>query len=1624
MNSENTWKVIDSQFKDNYQYLVRHHIESYNYFFNTQIFQVFKDNNPLFLGSDYDKKTQQFKNQCSMYFGGKDGSKIHFGKPTIYDSEDNFHNMYPNEARLRNMNYSMTIHYDVEVEIVSILDASEVNGGGDSNEEPKTFSKMNMKNVEAAMANFKSVGGAKAGKKKSKNDVESTASESTELKEEYSSDGKVVKRTMVLKNMYLGKFPIMLQSDFCILRGLSKDTRFSMGECRNDVGGYFIVDGKEKTIVSQEKFADNVLYTHEANGDKYLYKSEIRSISENVSKPMRNMFVGIVAPDSQYKNKNMVVNIPNVRKPIPLFIVFRALGIVSDKNIISHCLCNIEKHEALLQHFESSVYDAGAIMTQQAAIKYIATFTKWKTTEYTMEILSDYFLPHVGETNFKSKALFLGYMVKSMLDSYTDLKKDVDRDSYKYKRIETCGTLMYDLFREYYTLQMRNIHLEFEKRLLLNQSLYENNLLGLVSQFYVQIFSDRIVEGGFKKGFKGNWGASAHTKRVGVLQDLNYLTHSSMMSHLRKTNLNLDSSAKVVGPRVLHGSHWGFFDPIDTPDGGNIGIHKHMSISAYITRGISRDHILKWLKENSKVELIENTFLLNMDKFTKVFVNGFLFGIIRKPYELIENFKLHRRNGMISVYTSINFEIQDKLINIYCDGGRMSRPIFYKDGNNMSFEQKNVLSRISKGEYHWNDLISGFNKKIVEDYHPNNYNMYTMETLYGLGESPSKLQTFIDNKGIIDYVDNNESESAMIALNYEDYLSKKEKYTHMEIHESLMFGVMSNLIPYPENNPATRNSFSCGQSKQATSLMHTNYQLRMDKSNIILNGGQIPLVKTRYLEHINNEENVYGANAIVAIMTYTSYNVEDAVLINEGALQRGLFNTTYFTTYTSHEEKEVKSGQTISRIFTNIEKDPTVMGLKPGYDYSHLDAHGVVKEGTILNDKIILIGNAMSNSSEVGVKMDESVKTKKGQLGVVDKTYITEGEEGKRLCKIRVRETRVPNLGDKFASRAGQKGTVGLVIPEENMPFLKSGLRPDIIVNPHALPSRMTVGQLVESITGKACAHYGGYGDSTAFINKGSKIKVMGQMLNKAGYHSSGNEILYNGMTGEQVESEIFMGPTYYLRLKHMVKDKINFRALGPRNVLTRQPVSGRANDGGLRIGEMERDSLISHGVSAFVQDSMMERGDKYKFAVCNQSGMIAVYNPDKKIFFSPQLDGPMKYTGSLADDNLRVENVTQHGRDFSVVSVPYTFKLLVQELQAMNVQMRIITEDNISQIENMQYSKNIKTLMQTDTDDIKDIFKELIQDTRYKNTSGRINKKDLSTPTDEKKDRQDKELDIKVKEMDANFERIYMKKYSEATKDDVIRAHQIFMHTGEILNPEQIPGTPEGSPEGSPDSDYYVPATPEGYETPSLTSAKSAESVPFAQGSFESLDTPESHALTPASESGYTIRDSVNFRGDFKTARVWKIKNIGSKFITIETEDYHGLDENNYVKVVTPMDINKINEISHNEPFSEPMTLVSALEEKPQGTGGGVAAPAAINFAPVFNMTGPGVDNGQVAGGDDSHNMRIPMDMMHGSDVTTNPNPVRGTPTEQSITIGSDETDRPLSTNDLYKNNFTIKKV
>ena len=1281
MEESTIWKVIDKFFQENPQALVKHHIDSYNEFYGEHIFQLLREMNPIKLEVDYDDTIQEFRSRCLMYLGGKDGSRVYFGKPVIHDSKQDTHYMYPNECRLRNMSYCVAIHYDVEIEYTRILRETDTPTTLDD-QGYAVYSDMETKEAQSNGKVLK---------------ADYTPSELAKMRENTLNNLKtnVQMVKMRLDKMFLGRFPIMVQSKLCILDGMPRNMRYSLGECKNDVGGYFIIDGKEKVVIPQEAFGDNMLNIYRDKNDAYEYSADLKSVSENVSKPVRHMSVRILSSTPTLKRDNIGVFIPNAgNKPIPLFVVFRALGILTDKEIISYCLLQDDVPVQFVPYFEASIHDAANIITQYDAVKYISLLVKGRSISRTMHILADYFLPHVGEMNFIEKAYHLGFIVHRLLSVATGSEPETERDSYKHKRLLLIGPLMKNLFREYYAIQQKHIQKFFEHRFEFGKDTY-SDLTHMIYRKYPEAFATRHVEEGFRKAFKGNWGAYDHTKIVGIVQDMNRLSHNGMISHLRKTNLPMDASVKLVGPRILHGSQWGIVDPIDTPDGGNVGLHKHLSIMTHVTSALSREPMIEWLKSHISLKMLYESYPVYLGSLTKLFVNGYWVGCIADPKSAVHIIKVHRRHGLIPITTSVMFDHSRNTVFICCDGGRLCRPIFYRDDYDGKFAfQKSEWKKIEttlmdKDDSRiWEKLISGFHTKEVDHFNPYKGVYYKWEELY---KTTNKEEHMKHSKALLEYMDTQETEGSYIAMHYE-HVQENQSYTHCEIHPSTTYGVMCNLINYLEHNPASRNSFSCGQSKQACSLYSTNYQMRMDKTAVVLNNGQIPLVKSRYLQYINNEENPYGENAIVAIMCYTGYNVEDAVLINEAALQRGLFRTTYYTTYEAHEEREIKNDVVMKDIaFGNVSQMDNVQGLRPDYDYSFLNAEGLIPENTPVDDRTVLIGESVLVNPTTNERRDCSKMPKKGQLGMVDKSFMTEGDAGQRVAKIRIREERIPTFGDKFASRAGQKGTVGMVIPEANMPYTKNGLRPDMIINPHALPSRMTIGQMIECIVGKACTMEGTAGECTAFYNKENKLGMFGELLTKHKFHSSGDEIMYDGYTGKQIEATVFIGPTYYMRLKHMVKDKINYRATGPMTKMTRQPVHGRANDGGLRIGEMERDAVISHGMSHFLRESMMDRADYFKLAICNKTGMVAVYNEAKDLMISPSADGPLQYSGSVEKDNqFEVKQITKHGRSFSIVHVPYCMKLLMQELQAIGVQLHLITDDNVNQMEQMKFSRNI----------------------------------------------------------------------------------------------------------------------------------------------------------------------------------------------------------------------------------------------------------------------------------------------------------------------------------------------
>ena len=665
--------------------------------------------------------------------------------------------------------------------------------------------------------------------------------------------------------------------------------------------------------------------------------------------------------------------------------------------------------------------------------------------------------------------------------------------------------------------------------------------------------------------------------------------------------------------------------PAETPEGQSIGVVKNISYMAHITIPTNSTSLYEYVKPF--LVSVNDTNSENLYKKVKVFVNGCWLGITETPIELYSDMKDKKYKGIINIYTSIIFDYKMLEIRICNDGGRLTRPVL-KVKNNRALIDRGVIDRLISKELSWNDLLT--NCKLDES--------------------------------VIEYIDPEEQNLAMIAMKckhcYLQDVNHIFNYTHCEIHPSTIFGVLASCIPFPEHNQAPRNTYQCAMGKQAMGVYATNYDKRMDKTAYVLNYPSRPLVDTRLMNMIYLNRIPSGTQIHVAIMTHTGYNQEDSVLVNKGSLDRGLFLATIYHTE-KDEDKNIIRDEII-----RCKPDPTkTKGIKFG-NYDKLDPNGFIPENELVENRDVIIAKTIPikenrNDPTKTVKYEDQSKTfRTTEETYIDKNYTGRNGDGYNFAKVRVRVLRKPVLGDKFSSRHGQKGTCGNIIQECDMPFTKNGLRPDIIINPHAIPSRMTIAQLKETLLGKVLLELGMFGDGTSFGNL--DIKTISSELLKLGYESYGNEVMYNGLTGEQLETSIFIGPVFYQRLKHMVNDKQHSRSIGPMVNLTRQPAEGRSRDGGFRIGEMERDVMIAHVASRFCRERLYDVSDKYSAYVCKKCGMIAAYN-----------EGNKKYN----DFTIHLCKTCDNKTDFALVDIPYAYKLMAQELQTINVVPRIITE-------------------------------------------------------------------------------------------------------------------------------------------------------------------------------------------------------------------------------------------------------------------------------------------------------------------------------------------------------------
>uniref|UniRef100_A0A6C0CFY9 DNA-directed RNA polymerase n=1 Tax=viral metagenome TaxID=1070528 RepID=A0A6C0CFY9_9ZZZZ len=1168
--------VIDTFFNDVPNPLVRHHLDSFADLVNIKIPAYIKEKNPLSLALE--------GRRIEVFIGGHDGSKLTYRPSTDEDGNA----VLPHTCRLDNKTYSFELRGTVDIDYIF---------------------------------------------------------------------GEKDRETVSFDDVMLAKIPLMLKSSLCHLSPMNSDELYACGECKFELGGYFIISGSEKTLLTQEKLSDNMFYASRrkpkpqasivpvgqvepekttnkidkaTKGEDYEYVAGIRTINETGTRGPFYHFMIIPPknlkpddPDSLRKHPNLadfynkrlaVIQIPGFADAVPLFSVFYALGVTNDKDIYDTILCGVPDQErTLYDELFSEMSMSHQIYLKQEIAKeedkdqdpnllvLVRQCRRHTQAAVYLNLYNDLFShcelrPDESTGSlYRRKAYLLGYMTKMCMEVAIGISPKSDRDHYRYKRLYAAGDLCFELFRDVYTQASKEMLLSMDQRVTYEPVTYAakkiKNLIPDAAKLTRRYWRSYLFLQEFEKSFKGKWGG-----KDGVSQELKRTSYLDTLTALRRVNLQMDKNTKSLEARRLHGSSWGFLCPTDNPDGHNIGMIKTLAMFTQITTATPSASIIPYVTKFKSFKPIE---LIHPSKWspiwTKVFVNSDLVGVFTEnTNEFHYEMMVERRDRKINKFISLYWDVLRNQYFISTDAGRVSRPLF-REGI-----KPELVKRIKK----WNEM---------------------------------------DSK-ILEFVDPQETEALRVSF------APFSDIQLSEIHGITIFSPSASVVPHSDFNQAPRNMLGCSQVRQACSWYSTAFNKRFDTLASILNNGQQPLSQTWTARHVFGRDGclTYGENSMVAIAFYSGYNQEDSIILNGSAMKRGMFHTTYYHTYDIQEkalEKGFKENSIIIMKSTEIAAvatDPKyreTVSRQAGLNYDHLDGDGIIIQGREVDDKTVLVGmlTPITHAGQIVGYKDSSVKPKRSQTGIVDAVYRYITSDGLRGVKIRIAESRVPILGDKFASRHGQKGTCGFILDEEDMPYTSTGQRPDLIVNPHAFPSRMTIGQFIETIATKVGVTVGSLVDSTAFSGQ-HKVEDMRDVLKKLGYHPYGHEILYNGQTGEMMDSEIFMGPTYYTRSKLMVEDKINYRDTGKVKLLTHQPVEGRANDGGLRIGEMERDCLLSHGTSKFLNESMMERSDK------------------TEILFQPETG----YLDSTAD---------LQGK---VIEAPYTLGLLVRELESMHISVKL----------------------------------------------------------------------------------------------------------------------------------------------------------------------------------------------------------------------------------------------------------------------------------------------------------------------------------------------------------------
>lgn len=957
----------------------------------------------------------------------------------------------------------------------------------------------------------------------------------------------------LIDRICLFNLPIMVRSNYCYL---SQHYRGSK-DCIRDPGGYFIINGIDRVLVTQQRNIYNMIQIHKENSNKYIYKAEIRSMSEDTNHSILiESFISIDGNDVQ-------LQLPFIKTSISFAMLMKAFGIDEDQLLNSLLILFNGKPVDVLMIKRSIqyMYVQYRDKTSVELLEMIGSLGTKKDSyqsfkndmdeseylrNYTFQIIDIELFPHLGILSDRQTKLdLLIYMLYRLYATYLGIFQEHDKDNLAHKRFESSGILLYELFKGLYRSAVQDMEVDYEKG---------SNIIDIFNKI------DTNITKNLKYCFStGKWGIQKNTYiRLGVSQVLNRLSYIATLSHLQRILIPIGKEGKNFKIRQPHPSAFGYICLYETPEGQSCGIVLNMSITTKITIG-HNFYIIKTLI----CRLVSNLMFFKInDKKVPVFLNGVILFYTSYPNQVTDILKKHRINGIVPYDISIAYDKYEDEIRIFCDKGRLIRPFF----NN-----KNYTS--------WVSTINTFSEAL--------------------------------QKGYIIWLDANEVQQLVVGM----YLS--EEADVWEIHPSLMAGVCAGAIPFSDHTQSPRNVYESSMMKQSIGIFCSNFNHRFDTVFHTLDYPQKSLVSTETARLVGMHDMPAGINCVVAICTYGGWNAEDSVILNRSAIERGLFCSKTYHTYT-FEDKIYKSENHKSICI------PPPNIRKQELNYYHLDNNGLVRKGAYVKKNDVILGQiqvSIESKDEQKVENIIDCSELSEHEGYIDRVEKFQTHNGNYIIKIIIRQLRIPEIGDKFANMSAQKGTCALILPQEDMPFTSEGIVPDIIMNAHALPSRMTISMLIEMILGKKCAIEGTLGDATPFSKSSLNIaKQLEDALKDYGYDSKGWETMYNGFTGEPFESKIFIGTSYYQRLKHMVIDKIHARSYGNVTSLTRQPLAGRSKDGGLRLGEMERDALLSHGSVQFLRERLFDMSDPFDVLICNDCGVISNYKDECHICMNNEL--------------------------------------------------------------------------------------------------------------------------------------------------------------------------------------------------------------------------------------------------------------------------------------------------------------------------------------------------------------------------------------------------------------------